>query len=574
MAGKSRKTEPAAPFAQRKAGAKDASASKSMPFEGAVDLSVDDFIDAHLQERPKSKPAPAAGPAQPKKPASSAPRPASSAPRPASSAPRPASSAQPAATGPTPTTKKITRDAVYKPVKTPGNWDEPEVVEKDEPKASEKPNEPEKEAPRASPPTRPLLGLNRAPIPRADPSSLRPRQPSSARPASAGEAPPITPKPGAAPEISNKLLGPSEEGGTLRRTASIRAAANEERISSLEDEVEQLREDLKKAREGVVELVAFTAESAEAELEAEPEAVSQVQPPPLPKVEPPSLESSSVELELEPEGAKERTSSDDLSAMIAESIGGSVDAAGPSELIEALVESPAIEAGASLPDAVPPGGEASDAAKPPLVVEETPDPAAHTPPERPAPTPRRSPVVPIVAAAAALLLVLAAAGYFLQPGAAESAPNHASQPPADEQPLADEQPPDAPPPDDSATGAPPEPATDEPATDEPATDEPATDEPATDEPATDAPTGDEVLVDETDGNDLLSYRGYLTVRSSKKADVYVQGKMVGQTNDKLTVRCGPRNVRIADAGPKWLSAGRHVQIKCMAATTVSIDPIP
>ncbi|MBW2458602.1 MAG: hypothetical protein JRI68_29150 [Deltaproteobacteria bacterium] len=86
--------------------------------------------------------------------------------------------------------------------------------------------------------------------------------------------------------------------------------------------------------------------------------------------------------------------------------------------------------------------------------------------------------------------------------------------------------------------------------------------PAVDEPA-----------DAGDGSELLSYEGYLTVRSRVAADVYVQGIHVGTTNRKLKSRCRQRFIRLRDsASGKWLTKGDPVRILCMSSTTVTIDP--
>ena len=79
----------------------------------------------------------------------------------------------------------------------------------------------------------------------------------------------------------------------------------------------------------------------------------------------------------------------------------------------------------------------------------------------------------------------------------------------------------------------------------------------------------------SDGTDLLSYEGYLLVRSSATAEVFVQGKDLGPTNTWLRSRCTQRNVRIGLPGPKWLSAtGLAVRIACRGLTDVTIEPDP
>jgi len=76
-----------------------------------------------------------------------------------------------------------------------------------------------------------------------------------------------------------------------------------------------------------------------------------------------------------------------------------------------------------------------------------------------------------------------------------------------------------------------------------------------------------------DVSKLLSYEGYLIVRSSAAADVYVQGKNLGPTNSLLKSRCYHRFVRLRDAATsKWLTAGQAVGIACMDTTAVRIEP--
>jgi hypothetical protein len=69
----------------------------------------------------------------------------------------------------------------------------------------------------------------------------------------------------------------------------------------------------------------------------------------------------------------------------------------------------------------------------------------------------------------------------------------------------------------------------------------------------------------------LSFQGYLTVSSSASAEVVVQGQAAGSTNERLTTRCGPRNVRLRRDGA-WISPGEHVRIACMMHTTVRVEP--
>jgi hypothetical protein len=83
------------------------------------------------------------------------------------------------------------------------------------------------------------------------------------------------------------------------------------------------------------------------------------------------------------------------------------------------------------------------------------------------------------------------------------------------------------------------------------------------------------VVDELggDGSELLSFEGYLIVRSVAQVEVVVQGKPLGSTNHKLKARCHQKNVRLRDPQTSaWLTAGQPVRIQCMSTTTVVINP--
>lgn len=70
---------------------------------------------------------------------------------------------------------------------------------------------------------------------------------------------------------------------------------------------------------------------------------------------------------------------------------------------------------------------------------------------------------------------------------------------------------------------------------------------------------------------LLSYQGYLTIRSNTKADVVLQGVVSGKTNFKMMVRCGQRNVRLRQSDGSWLTEGTPITITCMQHTVTTID---
>jgi hypothetical protein len=78
--------------------------------------------------------------------------------------------------------------------------------------------------------------------------------------------------------------------------------------------------------------------------------------------------------------------------------------------------------------------------------------------------------------------------------------------------------------------------------------------------------------DPADLEKLLSFQAYLTVKSSADATVVVQGAEVGRTNQRLMVRCGPRNVRLRGDDGGWLSPGEPVHLRCMQHTRVAIEP--
>ncbi|MBK6513380.1 MAG: hypothetical protein IPG04_04460 [Polyangiaceae bacterium] len=74
---------------------------------------------------------------------------------------------------------------------------------------------------------------------------------------------------------------------------------------------------------------------------------------------------------------------------------------------------------------------------------------------------------------------------------------------------------------------------------------------------------------------LLSFQAYLTVESTAGLDVVVQGVVVGQTNEKNLVRCGPRNVRLREPkGGRFRTAGQAAQLSCMKHVTLSLAADP
>lgn len=81
-----------------------------------------------------------------------------------------------------------------------------------------------------------------------------------------------------------------------------------------------------------------------------------------------------------------------------------------------------------------------------------------------------------------------------------------------------------------------------------------------------------------DASALAPVLGYLTVRTSAKGDVYVNGKPVGPANRRLEALCGTRYVRVgARVAPeevRWLTAGQTVELGCRTATTLSLQALP
>jgi hypothetical protein len=73
--------------------------------------------------------------------------------------------------------------------------------------------------------------------------------------------------------------------------------------------------------------------------------------------------------------------------------------------------------------------------------------------------------------------------------------------------------------------------------------------------------------------ELLSFQGYLTVRSSADAEVYVKGVSIGPTNQRNVSHCRQKFVRLGvPPGPRWLSPGKTVDVACRGETTVAIEP--
>jgi hypothetical protein len=69
-------------------------------------------------------------------------------------------------------------------------------------------------------------------------------------------------------------------------------------------------------------------------------------------------------------------------------------------------------------------------------------------------------------------------------------------------------------------------------------------------------------------------RGYLLVRSSESARVFVHGKDVGETNQYLLTSCGIRFVRLGRAFADFIEPGRSVVLKCGQVNELGIEPLP
>jgi serine/threonine protein kinase len=70
--------------------------------------------------------------------------------------------------------------------------------------------------------------------------------------------------------------------------------------------------------------------------------------------------------------------------------------------------------------------------------------------------------------------------------------------------------------------------------------------------------------------------GYLTVEFPSEGNVYVSGKRLGPTNQRLQIQCGRWFIRVASTAegryPEWLSPGTTVQVPCQDATRVAMQP--
>jgi DNA-binding response OmpR family regulator len=74
-----------------------------------------------------------------------------------------------------------------------------------------------------------------------------------------------------------------------------------------------------------------------------------------------------------------------------------------------------------------------------------------------------------------------------------------------------------------------------------------------------------------DGSELPAHQGLLIVESVVGGSVYLNGILVGPTNQPLQVRCGTRFLRVGgDVPGQWWSDGTSARIACRAVTRVPI----
>jgi hypothetical protein len=78
--------------------------------------------------------------------------------------------------------------------------------------------------------------------------------------------------------------------------------------------------------------------------------------------------------------------------------------------------------------------------------------------------------------------------------------------------------------------------------------------------------------------DLPGGHGYITVRSPVNANVYVNGKSAGVTNEQLVALCGKWFVRLgtptASGHPFWVAPGQTVVIPCQGKVEIEAKPAP
>lgn len=76
---------------------------------------------------------------------------------------------------------------------------------------------------------------------------------------------------------------------------------------------------------------------------------------------------------------------------------------------------------------------------------------------------------------------------------------------------------------------------------------------------------------------LGRFEANLYVRSNAEADVWVQGRKLGKTNELLKLPCtrGLRFTRLGrEPGPAWVSEARSIEIPCGQLTELELDPRP
>lgn len=69
----------------------------------------------------------------------------------------------------------------------------------------------------------------------------------------------------------------------------------------------------------------------------------------------------------------------------------------------------------------------------------------------------------------------------------------------------------------------------------------------------------------------------LIVKSPPRGDVYVMGKAIGRTDERIVTECGQRFVRVGQGAEgvssiRWLAEGQSVGLRCGKATVVPANP--
>ncbi len=73
---------------------------------------------------------------------------------------------------------------------------------------------------------------------------------------------------------------------------------------------------------------------------------------------------------------------------------------------------------------------------------------------------------------------------------------------------------------------------------------------------------------------LTPTEGYLYVKTTLDAKVYINGRVIGPTNQPVKTGCGMRFVRVGKPVGHWLTEGRSVKIECGKLTKAEFTPSP